>query len=546
MPGSDERSLGAALHEMLLGPDGPDGPVGPGRPDRGPRASGEALDVDGRPGTRPGTRAGMRPGTRPGTEPTRHAGSGVRSPAVGTAPGEVPGRRRRPARRWRSVAVVAGLAALAVPLALTLATVWARTGQDLDAARAERDGTLALRPLVALVAATADAQSAAVAGEEVDTAAVRDAVRRTDTAQAQVGDRLRTARRWGALRAQVDELLAATPNDTAAYAQFSSVVDGELALLTVVGDSAALVLDPQLDSAYLIDTALRRLPQLLVDAGRAEDLTWLDERRRPASRTLAEAAAVELEAVRGTRDALDTGLRKGFASTSSTELGPGLVSQLDGLQNAVSQLAPPLAAVGADPVTRTARDLRAARTQVRRAALQLEGAALDQLVGLLEDRQAAPDNTRRLVGLSTLAGLLLAGAVAWVVGPRRPADPTTADGPDDALPDDVRRAGLLEARDLIEDRELARVGRAVTARSGIGRGGAGRGGTGQGGLIEAPPAPADPAPNDPAPADSPPADPAPAEPGPTGAADADQHPGQDPDQPERHPAERPDRVREPR
>ena len=456
-------------------------------------------------------------GGRPGAEPVRHAGGGPRQPARGSGPGDVPGRRRGPSTRQRALVVVVALVAIAVPYSIALTTIWARTGDELDGASAERDGTAALRPLVALLAATADAQSAAVSGAPVDTTAVREAVRAMDTAQDQVGERLASARRWRALRLQVDELLGSTPDGAAAYTQFSTVVDGELALATSIGDASRLVLDPRLDSSYLSDTALLRIPAILVDAGRAADLTWLDEHHRtttptspsttsttstaptaPTARTPAASpsatspsatssdvpVAVAVDNVRRSSDALDAGLRKGFASTSSSALGAGLLSQLAGLQNAVAQLAPPLAAVGATPSTRSARDVQAARTQVSQAALQLEGAALDQLAGLLVDRQSSPENTRRLVVLSTLAGLVLAGTVAWVFGPRRATTPApgrrgapdVADGSwDDGRPaaegpetgdQDVVHQDLLEAHELLAARRLIRVGRAVTSRPG--------------------------------------------------------------------------------
>jgi hypothetical protein len=374
------------------------------------------------------------------------------------------------------------LVALAVllPYSIALGTLWSNTGSDLTFVHREKQGTLALRPLIQLISVTADAQSAAVAGAQVDAAKVRTAIAAMNTANASVGDPLGISGRWTTLRSGLTDLLATAPRGAAAYGPFSQVIDLELALVTAVGDSSNLILDPRLDSYYAMDAALLRAPLILVEAGRAVDLALIDEGRKAAVRTQPLTAALALDHVTSAADALDASLRKSFAATSSRTLGPGLLTQVDGLQNALAQLNPPLSAVGAAAAVRSAADLQASRSPVRDSVLRLESALFDQLDTMLNDRAQDPDNTRRLVLLATLAGLLLAGAVAWVLAPRRVTEPeidgdadaeagttTGAAGTDRTVPvDDTGRDGenLLEARELLEAHRLVRVGRAVTAR----------------------------------------------------------------------------------
>ena len=422
---------------------------------------------DPSPGRRPRLPAGGVPAhgvaARRGPDSTRNA-SGDR-PAAPHGPGVL-------TRRHRVLALGTVAVALATPYVVALATVWSSTGAEVDLARRERAGAALLRPVVQLIAATSVAQSGAVATSTPSAADIQAAVQAVDAADARQGGLLGTSRRWADLRSHVEELLAIAPQGAAAYPRYSQVVDLETAFAGAVGDAAGTVLDRRLDTTYLLDAALVRVPSIMVDAGRAQDLILLDERYPGAVPTPASAGAVLLENVRRSADAMDAGLRKSFATTVSPDLGPGMLSQLDDLESTVAVLAPPLSTVGAASPTRSSATVKAARAPVDRATLGLETAAFDQLDRLLGARADAPAGTRRTVLLVTLAGLLVVGAVAWVAGPRqRRADaeprpgaepgPVAGAGPvPGAAPDEIGPA-LVAARDLLRERQLVRVGRAL-------------------------------------------------------------------------------------
>jgi hypothetical protein len=379
--------------------------------------------------------------------------------------------------------------AVLVPFTLTLASYWTSASSDISFADRERDGVVLLRPLARLIAATADVQTDAVAGNPVDASQLKLAIKVMDVADARAGGPLNTSPRWTDLRGRLNQLITSSPQGASAYQQFGTVVDLEVALTSVIGDASNLILDPELDSYYLMDTSLLRVPGMIVQAGRVADLVTLDE-RKPAADTTDLTAAVASSNVQQAVTAIDAGLRKSFASTVSRTLGPGLLSQLDRLRDGVSQLAPPSTEVGQPSKPQKANALQSARIQVRDAALDVEDAALNQLDLLLADRSAASSRSRLLVALATAAGLAVIIAVAWMIAPhrRRPVDEPlpelapdhtadaagtaadrngSANGRDGSAngrdPDGHQDQDLLEARDLLHARRLVRMGRAVSA-----------------------------------------------------------------------------------
>jgi hypothetical protein len=395
-------------------------------------------------------------------------------PGTATRPGTPSDGSYRPARRRRWVVPVL-LAAVLVPYTITGLTFWTSTGDDATFAQRERDGVVAIRPMTELMAATADAETAVVAGHVPDAAALQARIKAVDAADARVGATLASSGRWADVRSRLHELITSSPTGTAGYTAYSQLLDLQAALISAVADSSNLILDPQLDSYYLMDTTVIRVPDLIVNAGRSADLTLLSEQHKTVGPSDGLAAAVAGVEVQESSSALDIGLRKAFAATTSTTLGPGLLSQLDQLREAVTALVPPTAAVGAAPVARSAAEVQAARIQLRDAGLGVESAGLGQLDRLVADRLDGIDSTRRLVLLATLAGLLVAAGIAWIVAPRRPGerddaadvaglganDVAGATGAAGADPD--HDPDLLEARDLLQARQLVRVGRAVSS-----------------------------------------------------------------------------------
>jgi hypothetical protein len=354
--------------------------------------------------------------------------------------------------------------ALGLPFGVAFSRLWSATGADIGVSRSEADGVRFLRPLVTLLSATVDLQSATVQGRTPDAVRIRSAVAEVDRVDAALGSRLGTTDRWRDVRGRVLALLDRRSTGRAAYATGSQVVDLLVALSGTVGDSSSLILDPDLDSYYLMDATLLRVPALLVAAGRLGDQSALatDPDRDPGA---AAGATLAAATVRDQAAALDAGLRKSLAATDSRVLGPGLLPQLDLLKDTVSRFTPPVAEVGAGSARPDPSAVEQTRLQVRDAALGLESAGLTQLDALLGTRRDGVGSGRRLVVAVTAAGGLAALAVLWFAfggSTRRVEDDETEDLPD-AETEDLSGIApeLLEARDLLAAQQLLRVGRAV-------------------------------------------------------------------------------------
>jgi hypothetical protein len=393
------------------------------------------------------------------------------------------GAGRRRSVRWRALTVAVLLVAIVVPYTVTLIALWTRTGGDEVFAQHEQAGITILRPLVRLVAATADTQTSAIAGGTIDVPRIRASLAEMDSADGQVGGTLATHQRWADLRGRINDTVLASPQGPSAYAAYTQLTDLEYALVEAVGDASNLILDPQLDSYYLVDTLLR-VPELVVESGRVADIAQLSQQHEPTGRDDTTVAAVANAQVGSQIASIDDGLSKSFAATRSQTLGPALLSQLDQLRDTAATLSPPASAVGSAPVSHSAQDVQSARARLRDAGLAIEQAGLDQLGLLLQTRVDALVSTRRLVGALTVVGLVIAAAAAWVRAPRR--RPVAPDGIPDAGPlgddrsvrdghgrgsgdtspfastSDPHTADLLAAaRDLVPAGDPARVGRAA-------------------------------------------------------------------------------------
>jgi hypothetical protein len=336
--------------------------------------------------------------------------------------------------------------ALLVPLGVSLASLSTQTSANLTFTDRERDGVTYLRPLVRLVSATVDAQSAAVAGKAPDVMRLKAAAHDVDTADAQLGSILGTTDRWGDLRTQLDQLGTTGGTPLASYRTYSDAVALELALVSRVGDTSNLILDPELDAYYVMDATLLRIPAIVTDGGRVAALTGLAEASHSDAARL--SAAVSTSTVRSSMTDIDDGLRKSFNATSSRTLAAGLLTPLDRLRDAITTFAPPTLDVGAATRTQDRAESEQNRTAVRDAALAFESSGLTELDALLAARRDAQSTTQRWVLGIVVAGLLLAaGLTGWGVARRRSRRGDTAADPRvdlsfvDAAPSDLVGAG---------------------------------------------------------------------------------------------------------
>ncbi|GII20898.1 hypothetical protein [Planosporangium mesophilum] len=326
-------------------------------------------------------------------------------------------------RRWGShvlsrLAVVVAAGALFV---FVMAQSWSVTSGGLSDVEAERHGVAYLQPLVQLVGELTDAQSAAVRGTQPNATQIDAAVTAVDGVDDTHGDALGAHRRWSELRGRIATLMGQRLGGEQAYAAYSSVVALAVDLIHKIGDTSRLVPDPQLDTYYLADATLLRVPDVLVGAGRAADLAVIADRSpSEGAQTRVSVARYQVSVA---SEQLNTSLHKALdhrtADGTAAAMGPNLAGQLDAFTSAVDAFVPP--AMWLQSLTRVdTATLTSGAERVRQQTRPLAGAGLAELDSLLRERQDRLSIRQTWTMLGAGVGLLLLGALLSLLLPARP------------------------------------------------------------------------------------------------------------------------------
>lgn len=343
----------------------------------------------------------------------------------------------------RAVTAAAVAVALLAPIAFLFAQMWSTTGHSLAFTAAERRGVAYLGPMTELLSVATEAQSTAVRGKRVDVTAVRSAIAEVDEIDRRVGAELRTTDRWATIRETVRQRASRSwPVPSVAYTQFSDLVTSLMELNRKVGDTSKLILDPELDSYYVMSAALLRVPEILVDSGRYADLTLLASATgTPDSSSAAQLTTARNRVATNATD-LGDGLVKAFAETGSRTLGPGLTRQLDNFRTAVDAVAPSNSLL-APPPERSLSDLGTDQVELQRTALALQRSALTELDLLLRHREDATERTRLLSMIAVAVGVLVVAGAAIGLRPAWPGRMDRAEPDGDAGEDGPERSDRL-------------------------------------------------------------------------------------------------------
>ena len=345
------------------------------------------------------------PGT---TRPVRRAVAALLAPAVAVM--------NRLAYPWK-LALISAL--LVVPLGLALSLLFAEIQGEVTFTRKEREGVAYLRPLRRLLEHTAQARVLAQRYARGDRASRPDLLRThaeidedfeaLAAADRDVGASLGTSRTLGVLREDWHFLHAQAlrPDPDDVVALHTRLLQDERALIAQVGDASNLILDPQLETYYLMDVVLLKVPaaeEQLAEAGllgaalrRDSELTAEERARFIVLTGLLRSTAAE------TRKSLDVA----FRADRSGNLRPQLEAPLNDY----------LAAVGAvDEVTQ--RDVLTPRTviadpaayeavpaQASEAGFALWDRTAHELDGLLRAKVDGAVTRQELIAAG--AGLLL-------------------------------------------------------------------------------------------------------------------------------------------
>jgi methyl-accepting chemotaxis protein len=165
---------------------------------------------------------------------------------------------------------------------------------------------------VALLAATkADAGGSGEAGTQ-RAAQLQAQLQKLAAVQTSLGADLGTADTYKAFTQSL-QMVPATATVDAVYATHSARVQALLTLLGAATDGSNLTLDPDIDTYYLMDAALFRLPVMLEAAAQVRGLGGAALTANAAAASTLRAVIEQVTLLNSNRDALEAGLGKAMA-----------------------------------------------------------------------------------------------------------------------------------------------------------------------------------------------------------------------------------------
>jgi len=295
-------------------------------------------------------------------------------------------------------------ALIGIPFALSLGILTylmvAALRVDIVSARQERLGVDYLTALREVTWEVAQRRILIQAASSGDTAArpilersavqVDDAIRKMDSVDGRLGNDLGSTKAWAGIKEKWAGLRGLRFPDQAreGIAGHGALVSDLLALVSKVGDTSGLILDPDLDSYYVMDAAMLKLPS-------QEDALSLASVQGQAvigKKAISGDEKTQLTISLGTLQAIRAGLGddlradKGFSNPAvKDKLGAFAQADAAALDDVLALLDKKL--LGATLAARP-EELAAATGKAMAAARSLEGEALPVLDGLLSLRIA--------------------------------------------------------------------------------------------------------------------------------------------------------------
>ncbi|GEM_PF-6005277 len=354
----------------------------------------------------------------------------------------------RPRRRARLLLPTLILLAVVLPAGYVVNTQWQSTSAAAEFVTTERTGVAFAAPLTVLLASLVDAQSAAAHGSAVDVNGIRDAVGQVNRVDLQQNDAMALRQGWSQLTGQIDAVLGQRASAQDALRLYAVPIGLTQALLVKIGDYSKIVRDSELDAYHLMETALFRVPEVLVSAGQVSVLALSVDPKARASGVTDPRIAVAQDHIATAAASIGVGLR-----SSAVDLA--LLKRLDEFSAAADALAHASTGDLSSPAAQAA--VENARHRLHQAALDLEAAALGAFDSLLAKRA---DSLATQVWIVLIAGILIllaAVVLFWLrqAGTAAPLSPASN-------PLGGRQPGTLEpsplrpsvSPDLVDARQL--------------------------------------------------------------------------------------------
>jgi methyl-accepting chemotaxis protein len=281
----------------------------------------------------------------------------------------------------------------------------------------ERVGIRVIEPTGELLGSLAAARAAAVRGDDEAVAgrveAVKEAIGKVDAAVKADGAELALEADWSKLRGTIDSTLGSLPEGVAERSEaLAELTTGAAALIVKAGDTSNLILDPDLDSFYVMDALVTKVPGMLTGLADASDqavLAEVDKAHALDHRIdLALTQGAFMSATTAGTAGLETSYEKTADGALEKDLSDPITSAASATENASEGLSTLVRDGNADKVDPTAID-RAIEQST--AAHRVLGPALDRLI---DTRINGFTTSRRNVVV--LASLLILLAVYLFVG----------------------------------------------------------------------------------------------------------------------------------
>jgi methyl-accepting chemotaxis protein len=270
------------------------------------------------------------------------------------------------------------------------------TSKEIDGLAYAR-AAMPLLPLAMRQRADAAQQAAGGGGHAALASEWAPAMQRVEQMQDATADAFATGAMLKALKDRVAALSTAAPGKPDGLAAHDAVVKGVLDLVNQATDGSNLTLDPDIDTYYLMDGSLMRVPQYLAEVARLRMLAAAGASGDSAGGD----GAVAVHRAQAYADLLDEQLD--LAAAKVDALHPGArdafgLARIDGDREALYK-----AAAG------DAAGVAKAEQALTEALLLTQGRMLTQLDELLAARMARFDSRARVITALVVAGLLLAG-----------------------------------------------------------------------------------------------------------------------------------------
>lgn len=317
--------------------------------------------------------------------------------------------------------------AFMVPLGLLGQFYWFNAGAQIDFAAQERDGVAWLQALSPAISAVQEQRALAVRSLASNGSSSADLASGNARIKLAIDRLTQTDRESGRLLdagkplADIQRLLAALPESGAAVpperlrAAYDELIGALLAAGSHIGDSSGLVLDPDLDSFYLMQAAVIDGPGIVDALARLRQAgAALPPNANEA--TVVRSLAAPAEMARLGIDRQRAGLGRAIANTPDLSGPLGLTARLAPI---ASQLAAVDARVQGNGVAPTSAQWWSDSTAALEAAITLNDASLSSLDKLLAsriERLQSERFTRLIIALvSLLPALYLLSAMYSVL-----------------------------------------------------------------------------------------------------------------------------------